>query len=133
LKHNCKVVLLASLIVCLILGILVAGCGGPSVTRVYLPPSWLASDFRLELKSDGTYVQRISDLEPKKVYSDTFIGLHDIEVPEKTYRGTFTVKDKRVILNGEPTEPAGVNSYKIVGRNLKGPYGVWVRKPAAKK
>lgn len=51
----------------------------------------------------------------------------------KTYRGTFTVKDKRVILNGEPTEPAGVNSYKIVGRNLKGPWGLWVRQPAAKK
>jgi len=130
LKHNYEVVLLATLIVCLIVGTLVAGCGGPSVAGVYLPSSWSAAGFRLELRSDGTYVQRVNDLDPQD-YPDTIPDA--MEVLLKTYRGTFTIKDKRVILNGEPTEPAGVNSYEIIGKNLEGPYGVWVRKPAAKK
>jgi hypothetical protein len=123
LKAHCKLVLVAFLVSLIAVSIL-AGCGGPSVAGVYFSSSF--PDFRLDLKSDGTYVQKVNDLEPQKDSGPL------MEVTVKTYRGTFTVNNKRVVLNGEPNE-MGQNSFKIVGRNLKGPYGLWVRQPAAKK
>jgi hypothetical protein len=125
LKARCKPVLIAFLVSLISVSIL-AGCGGPSVSSVvgvYIggPPSPLVPPFAgvvyppqtLELKANGTFE-------------------HIAYIPgNPMYKGTFAVKNKQVILHGEPPEAHG--TFKIVGRNLSNHWGLWVRQSEKKK
>ena len=132
-KARAKVLrlLLASLVVCLIVGTAAAGCGSSSIVGVYrcYQAPWgsptgheyeLVPHWRLELKSNGTYTQTTND--PDTVFS---VGTSlDANPPKKkavykTYHGTYAVRNnpkgwpyaKKVVLNGEPES---INTYQVI-------------------
>jgi len=141
-NHNSKVILLATLatlIICLIVAIVLVGCGGTSasyVVGVYnlagvyigppspLMPSGVGTPLpaqRLQLTADGTYEHTTYIPNP---LSKTAPSGSVILPLAPTYKGTFTVKGKQVVLYGEPPEAYG--TFKIVGINLSNHWGQWV-------
>lgn len=126
------------LVVCLVVATVTAGCGGSSIAGVYrlYNPPWkstpgyaLVPHLRLELKSDGTYVQTTYDQTVPLIKTPTGSISKFVE---KTYKGTYTVRNngkgqpKQVILNGEPTPS---NIYQIVKLGLSNSLGLWAKKP----
>lgn len=134
MKHNGKVILLAALTACLIVGIVLVGCGGPSLSAlagVYLGPDSTVTPSgikmpipgqRLQLMEDGTYGH--DTCIPNPLYSTVPPGSAITPLTQVSYRGTYTVEGNQVVLHGEPPEAYG--AFKIAGINLTNQWGVWV-------
>ena len=133
MKHNSKLMLLATLIACLVVATVLAGCGGYSVSYiagVYSGPSSAPKSsgvttpihgMILQLNDNSTYFQTTYIPNPR---SKTTPNESESPLVQKNYSGTFIIKDKQVILHGEPPEAYG--TFKIVGINLKNHWGLWI-------
>jgi hypothetical protein len=129
LKHNSKAILLATLIICLIVAIVLAGCGGYSasyVAGVYRGPSSPLMPSGpgqiLQLDANGNYDHTTYIPNPQSKTAPP--GSVTPPLAPARYEGTFTVKGNLVVLHGEPPEAYG--TFKIAGINLWNHWGTWL-------